>query len=102
MDAACVAVCLLCGRPLGVVVGKRFIGTPSSRSVRVLLRSILLEPDSTVKPPPDWAADLQRELAGRRHRASSWPGWQAGRLPGLVLSLLELPEALAGCAPRRT
>jgi DNA-directed RNA polymerase subunit RPC12/RpoP len=59
MDTAYAAVCLLCGRTLGAVVGKRFFPVSSGRSVRREGRqlrcgycggTILLEPDPTVSP----------------------------------------------------
>jgi hypothetical protein len=65
------AGCLLCGRTLGFVIGRQFVRSPNSPGIQRDGRrlrcgycsgSVLLESDPTVNPP-DWAAEMERELA---------------------------------------
>ncbi len=70
MDATYAAGCLLCGRTVGVVIGRQFVRSPNSPGIQREGRrlrcgscggSLLLESDLTVNPP-DWVAEMAREL----------------------------------------
>ena len=71
MDTAYAAVCMLCGRDLGYIRRRRFIAKPGAARIRREGRrfrcghcrgSVLFEPDPSLAPP-DWVAEMEREVA---------------------------------------
>jgi DNA-directed RNA polymerase subunit RPC12/RpoP len=74
MDTAYAAVCLMCGRDVGRILQGRLIARPAGLKIQRDGRhlrcgycrgSVILEPDPTGNPP-DWVAEMERELAAAR------------------------------------